>query len=78
MSMETFDSTTRHRMELALDQVCSELPDAEHHEVRAPIARAILRSAQRGKNTIDAMVEAARAAIRIKSQAVGNRTASRR
>jgi len=55
-----FDSRTLATMNAALDQVCAETRDGEHHAVRKRIAKEILRCAEGGHTGLDDLIAAGR------------------
>jgi hypothetical protein len=53
-----FNSRTLAAMNAALDKVCAEVPDGEHHAVRKRAAKEIVRCASSGQTALDALVAA--------------------
>lgn len=53
-----FDRRTMAAMELALEKACAHLPNGGMHDHRKRVARSIIRCAQTGNTSLDALVEA--------------------
>jgi hypothetical protein len=53
-----FDRRTLSNMQVALDRVCETAEHGESHAVRKRIAEHIIRSARRGKTTLDELTAA--------------------
>ena len=69
---ERFDSRTLRNMELALDLACQRLAlNEQSHETRSLIARKIVESVLAGECSVDAMAQAAEAAVDNPSSMVG-------
>ena len=62
MIAESFGERTIAHMEIALDRVCTNLPQGGDHEARRKIARAILACAKSGDVTLNGLTAAARRA----------------
>lgn len=67
---QDFDRRIIVNMEIALERVCSNVSGGEKHRARKHIAERIIRCAQKGAQTLEALSEAGRAA----AMELGDRT----
>lgn len=68
-----FERRTMAAMELALETVCGRWPHGGTHELRKRVARRIVRCAQTGSTSLNALIEAGESALaRPQSQDDGN------
>jgi hypothetical protein len=58
MIEDGFDARTLANMNVALERVCRQRPDAEDHKVRRRVAQRIIQCAKRGKKTLGALTKA--------------------
>lgn len=63
MIAKHFNRRTMAAMELALEKACEHLPSGGTHDLRKRVARAVIRCAQTGNCTLDALVEAGENAL---------------
>jgi hypothetical protein len=63
MIAKHLDRRTVAAMELALEKACEHLPSGGTHDLRKRVARAVIRCAQTGNCTLDALVEAGQSAL---------------
>ena len=58
-----YDRRTIAAMEVALDKVCERWLNGGTHELRKRVARSIIRCAQTGNTSLDALIEAGECAL---------------
>ena len=58
MIEDRFDARTLANMQVALERVCRQRPNGEHHKVRRLVAQRIMQCAKRGKRTLGALTKA--------------------
>ncbi len=63
MIAKHLDRRTMAAMESALEKACEHLPSGGTHDLRKRVARAVIRCAQTGNCTLDALVEAGQSAL---------------
>jgi hypothetical protein len=58
-----YERRTKAAMEVALDRVCERWPNGGTHKVRKRAARGIIRCADTGHTSVDALIEAGERAL---------------
>jgi hypothetical protein len=61
--MSEFDERVQANMDVVLEEVCAELPNAGDHESRKFIAEHLIQCARSGKTTLGDLMYAARRAL---------------
>jgi hypothetical protein len=68
MIVEQSDRRTMAAMELALERACERWPYGGKHNVRKRVAQSIIRCAQAGNTSLDALIEAGECTVAQLSQ----------
>jgi hypothetical protein len=63
MIVERFDRRTVAAMEVALEKACAHWPNGGKHNPRKRVAQCIIRCAEAGNTSLDALVEAGERAL---------------